>query len=519
MKANKLALISLLSTVVATSLAGCGGDAKELIVDGKEVLFQIGETNYFADDNWAAIKLTTSGINLAYEAIRKAVIQSSYPATDSLNAAVDLEIDQWEVTIQEQADQYGYSFTELRDATLDGMGLKDMEELRDYYLYDLQKTRISTLHYNTLRADFAESWFEQASPYHVRHILLGLADTSFGVYNDTMSQTEAENFATAAARLSQGLLETQSFNVVASSTLNTDTTAKAAQGDLGIMDEYTGFVSEFKYGIYAYQTYTADLADRADIKANFGIPDSVDAYYEDGFTAVPLSVFELLGEVADITKDDADVDLEVEDYPRNRLFNHYFNKRTVQFIEVDRSDLTNVPYIEVDYIAGQPATKILTDEDHNPILMIRSSFGIHLVVLEKTPYDADALEYFTVLSDSNAAFTTYVEADTTNHEDEVDGRIKNFLNYGYGSGTTAAEAKFTDYLLYQHYLAQTDIEIADSSLEASINAMIADARVYKQGQIDDALYTAWTAYARSLARDAEVAATPGLIPDVTGIGE
>ncbi len=518
MKVNKIAAISLLSTVLATTLAGCSGDVKKETIDGKEVLFKIGETAYFAEDNWAAIKNTTSGLNVAYEAIRKAVIQTSFPATDSLNAAVDLEVDQWEENVRAQAEQYGYTFTELRDATLDGMGLKDMIELRDYYLYDLQKSRISTLFYNTYRDDYAAEWFAETSPYHVRHILLSLSDTSVSLYNDTLSQTEANTISNTIDLLSQGELETKNFRVVAASTANGDTTARASQGDLGIMDEYTGFVSEFKLGIYAYETYSSPVGEQADKKAAFGIPASLDAYYAGGFTAVPLSVFETLGDVADVTKDSSNEDLDVEDYPRNKLFNYYFNKRVVQFIEVDSVDLTNVPYVEVDFIAGQPATKILTDDNGNPILMIRTSYGIHLIVLEKSPYDADALEYFTVLTDDDDNFDTYVELDATNNEGEVDGRVQNFVNYGFGSGTTAPESKFTDYLIYENYLAESDIEVADATLAAKIETMISSAREYKSGQIVDATYTTWVAYIRTLERETEVA-DDGLLPDVTGIGE
>lgn len=517
MKVNKIAAISLLSTVALTSLAGCGGDAKKLMIDGKEVLFKIGETAYFAEDNWSALKNTTTGINVAYEAIRKAVIQTSFPPTDSLKAAVDLEVDQWEVNVRQQAAEYGYSYTELRDATLDGMGLKDMVELRDYYQYELQKTRIGTKFYNDNREAFAQEWLSQASPYHVRHILLSLSDTSISLYNDTITETEAKTFASTLGRLAQGTLETQYFRVVAASNANGDSTARNAQGDLGIMDEYTGFVSEFKLGVYAYETYTAPLANQAAIKANFGIPASLDAYYEDGFTAVPLSVFTLLGQVADITKDGSNADLTLENYPRNKLFNYYFNKRVVQFIEVDSTDLTNVPYVEVDFIAGQPSTKILTDNNNNPILMIRSQFGVHLVVLEKSPYAADAVNYFTKLLDSDANYTTYVELDPAAHESEVDGRIKNFLNYGYGSGTTAAEQKFTDYRLYEHYLAASDIEIADATLAANVTTLIANSRNYKQAQINDSIYVTWANYVRSLEREIEVA-TRGQLPDVTGIG-
>jgi len=150
--------------------------------------------------------------------------------------------------------------------------------------------------------------------------------------------------------------------------------------------------------------------------------------------------------------------------------------------------------------------------------MIRTSYGIHLIVLEKSPYDADALEYFTVLTDDDDNFDTYVELDATNNEGEVDGRVQNFVNYGFGSGTTAPESKFTDYLIYENYLAESDIEVADATLAAKIETMISSAREYKSGQIVDATYTTWVAYIRTLERETEVA-DDGLLPDVTGIGE
>lgn len=533
MTKNRMFSLSMLLVLSSVAISGCSEAKTEpLVNDEKEVIFTIGENDtldyYYAEDNWNNLQATKIGVQALYDVLLKAVVQTEYPYSESLSGAVDLKVDEWETTIEDQVAQYGgaVSFTELRDLTLEQLGLADMDALRAKFLYDVQLERIQTRFYTEFRDDLAAEYVNGGLPFHIRHILVKLTDNT-NLYNGTITEAQANNLAEVCTRLASGKKSLNSFLEVASSSLNEDSSS-SKQGDLGIMDTYTSFVNEFKLGLYTFEAYSRTGEDREEVKDAFGIPDTFNSFYGDGINALSVSACQELANVAD---DDTDLFPEIDrdlngvlddddaDYARSILYNNLFNNHGVQLMNFDLEDSTNAFVTSVDYTKG--GTKnVLTDSKGNPIIVVRSTYGVHFIVIEKSPFADDAVSYFTSIDDENAANDTYIELNPDTNEAAIDARIKNYINGGYASsGTAAADANLILYRMFNEYRVANNVTIKDASVATAVDAMIENALAYKLGQIKDAQTITWLAYLRLLQRAAEVSDRMIDICTVEGICE
>ena len=208
------------------------------------------------------------------------------------------------------------------------------------------------------------------------------------------------------------------------------------------MDLDTSFINEFKLGLYTFDAlYNEDIregnADFDSLSEKFLMPSDVEEELKAvGPTYIPYEAVVMLNEYKDIDsyKDPATgQELTVNEgkasyYPRNIIFNKYFNSHNISFIvnqKVDSSDPT-YEYALTDtgvmvksdldengnYAIGQDAYfaegsneaahfqqingldyPVLCDEKGNPIVVSRSetgNAGIHFVVIEKSPLENQA---------------------------------------------------------------------------------------------------------------------------------
>lgn len=533
MTKNRIFSLSMMMVLTATAVTGCAETkTKGLVNNGKEVIFTIGEGDslqyFYAEDNWANIRNTKAGTQALYDVIFKAVVQTKIPLTDNLKSAVELKVDAFEKSLQDQIDAAGgtVSLSEARDLTLQQMGLANMDALREQYLYEIQLEKIQTRYYTDFREELASDYLENGLPFHVRHILVKLTDSD--LYKGVISSTQANNLADVCLRLAQGKKPLNSFLELASSSLNEGGT-NSTQGDLGIMDTYTSFVNEFKLGVYSFETFKQPVEDQAEFASKFALPDEFSAFYGDGFNTINVSACQLLKDNANKTIDlypeiDRDkngkADDDAQDYARNILYNNLFNFRGVQLLNFDLTkaeEITNANTLTVEYTQGG-AKDIVVDSNNRPILVIRDSDnGVHFIVIEKSPFDEDAVTYFTKLEDTDEGYKTFVELNPDKNEDAIDARIKNFIAGGYSSsGSTAADNNLLLYRLFNEYYAQTQIQVTDNTLMPKIEQLIAASINYKEGQIADAKYTTWLTYLRLLQRADELADKKANVCAVTG---
>ena len=277
------------------------------------------------------------------------------------------------------------------------------------------------------------------------------------------------------------------------------------------------------------------LNDKFESDADFLLDTdtTVKSYFQKrGFAEIPYSVFKELGDVADLEAN-YDTGLSVEDgkaaiYPRNLLWNRYLNNHGIFIITNSErnnvADVTGTTKEDIDvnsgsYISGEdsyikydeiekkinyanlpgfkdessevPAKvkdgslgtneKVLADEKGNVIIGVRSEFGIHLMIVERSIYEWSSNgttldQYYTTLTpsdkdypkdDQGNALTTYVNFIETVNKSEYNTRAETIRNAIKGFDSTY------DYRLYEELLekANTVIDLEDETTSKLVSAI------------------------------------------------
>ena len=271
---------------------------------------------------------------------------------------------------------------------------------------------------------------------------------------------------------------------------------------------------------------------------------NVKSYFQKrGFGEIPYSVFKELGDVADL-ETNYETGLSVEDgkaaiYPRNLLWNRYLNNHGIfvitnsarqatlditdtakgsdgkwtnrETIDLNSSSYitgadTYVKYDETDAkinyanlpgfkdesseVAAKVKTgslaaneKVLADEKGNVIIGVRSEFGIHLMIVERSAYEWSSNgttldQYYTTLTPSDKDYpkddngnplSTYVNFIETVNKSEYNTRAETIRNAIKGFDTTY------DYRLYEELLDKASGVIkADDETTSKLTTAIED---------------------------------------------
>ena len=326
-------------------------------------------------------------------------------------------------------------------------------------------------------------------------------------------------------------------------------------GEKAVIDEGLGLNKEFE-------------SDAAFLASD---DTTVKSYFQKrGFAEIPYSVFKELGDVADL-ENNYDTGLSVEDgkaaiYPRNLLWNRYLNNHGIfvitnsarnatlditdnakgtdgkwtnrEAIDVNSASYltgadTYVKYDETDakinyanlpgfkdetsgegkvaakVKAGSLAAneKVLADEKGNVIIGVRSEFGIHLMIVERSVYEWTANgttldQYYTTLTPSDKDYpkddqgnplTTYVNFIETVNKSEYNTRAETIRNAIKGFDSTY------DYRLYEDLLAKASdvINLQDettSKLTSAIENYIGVQREKNAHNQDIGMEQVWQTY-------------------------
>ena len=362
-------------------------------------------TRYTAEDLFGDYLNSASSASTAFSKVQEVLIRNYFQQPAQANALAQLKtkaqnaVNGIKDQAQSNANTNGTTYQEEFEALLDSNGVDNVDELLEKELYDLEEEQYRTNYYTqanlnairdgtiweNLKTEEAEAEFGPVTdgylktkmPYHVSHILVDFASAeSNNVTEATISAAESKklsdvikelagadngnNLGTAASaqRLSFGSI---AFN------LSDDTGSSTNYGDLGIMDLSTEFVPEFKLGVYAYDAlyssahsdeYAASVKDNllpsTDAETEFG-GTVIDQFKKRGIGYIPYGAAVALGDpsISYIQNENGEPDLgyEVNDnsatyYPRNVLFNKYFNNHQIAVIVPTRIE-TN------DYLAGK----------------------------------------------------------------------------------------------------------------------------------------------------------------------
>ena len=495
MKKSKLSFGLVTSFIAAMSLSACGSNVtskKDALVTFKP--YGEGETiDIVTDEMYQKYHKTTDGISKFYSQILEVLIRYEFEKNDGQNGMLTLaEIKQKAKSDVKQEKQNardkGNYDTEWKNI-LDSYDVENEKELTEYFIYKHEKDEISKYFLNnnieTLRKEFigvdqtgapVESKVDTALPYHIRHILVKTDASASDFVNSTISATEANKLYNVISKLKDGKL---SFAQIAYDESD-DGSGKEAYGDVGIVtnqiNESTGkltMVNEFQLGIYAYDAILSGKSNEA-ISKGLGLEGkyktsdkTIKETYAatTGLVKVPYDAIAKLYEYKDLEKDEYGNELSDGNpvvYPRNIIWNKYFNHHQAFVItNAARNEGTNANggaktavesavaqfkniaststfdanlgdrFVNIPAICSNSNEKVLTDGNGNVIIGVRSEFGIHLIVIQKSIYD---------FANSNVTLEEYYTTEvpgSSKYPVDASGKAKNtYVNFINSSATT-----------------------------------------------------------------------------------
>ena len=603
MKKSKLKLALVSSFIASMALSACGAKVTKSDTDLVNFKAYDGETDLAIsiDDIYKDYMKSSSGISKYYDQVLEVLIRNAFQkdktGTGSFfgNADVKLKKNYNKIlseakdsvkgqkdVAKENAKTNGTNYSTEWKAVLAEKGVKDEEELLQYFIYKLEKEEIEDWYFDNHEDEIRKEYIGVSAdgtatkdkvssrfPYHVRHILIKVEDGASDYVRGTISADQAKAISKTVELLAQGTL---SFGEVAA--MKSEDSSGSSYGDVGIMTNAIssgklGMVNEFQLGIYQYDALDYNensndvikeaLALDQVIKFDDGAEESVQNYLtsERQINEIPYSVFVELGDVADLENNEA-TGLPVEDgkaaiYPRNLLWNRYLNNHGIFVITNSTrgavADITGTTAETIDvnshlYVNSESVTlkdgssktidytdtvgmkgfnrenvkasderlagankKILADEQGNVIIGVRSEFGIHLMIVQKSIYEFNQTlptleQYYTTAvpgskdgkypqdSEGND-LTTYVNfintVKTTDYKtraDDVRSKIKGF------------DSTY-DYRLYEDLVAKSGIDTSKETTKEVlelINDYIALQRTKNEDAQAEGMQDVWQTY-------------------------
>ncbi len=394
----KKALTLLIGAASIVSLSACGGVVTEKAntllsyetSDGSgRVDFTTNDLliNYF-ENNTAS---TQDLYNIVYEAMLKKYYEDRPTDLATLETEANTKVNEKKDEAQKNADTNQTSYDDEWNSILDTelSDFKDEkrteEALYNKYLVEAMKTDIGDQFYNTFKewnqdkiaeGDqtlqdkynilFGENgYLEKRIPYHVSHILVNVDAASNTIYNGEISEDDAKQIYNVLEPLAHG---DSSFGTVAED--HSDDTSADSFGNLGIMDKSTSFVNEFKLGIYIYDTlFNTDEQISGNAAADpFDLGDSENRqFFEDlGINFIPYEAVTMLNDVSGETTDSSNHQVNNGNaayYPRNIIFNTYFNNHNISFITKEGMSIAGSE-VDLNTNADTLAEQTITNYSH-----------------------------------------------------------------------------------------------------------------------------------------------------------
>ena len=543
MKKSKLSITLVTGFIAAMALSACSN-----ITSDKKAIATFtpyGSKEKIAlltDDVYNAYNGTTNGISKFYDKILEVLIRYEFKEKGFKGEMNYAEIEKWATNqVKEQKEQAdknaknnGTSYDTEWKSILESKNVEDEKGLREYFIYDKEKTVMQNWFADEYTADDLKEEFlglnaqgqstekdvRSAMPYHIRHILVKVEEAAAAekFYKGTVSEEQAKKIFDIVQTLAKG---EKTFTETA---LKSEDTSNEKGGDVGIVTNVASsvgqtMVNEFRLGLYAYDNIydTTNAADAAAdiIKQGLGITDDVKNALPANVVEVPYEAFVNLGKYADVTTDANNNKLaggSTALYPRNIIWNKYFNLHNVFVIKnakkADYSTLAN-PKDEFDNLASNTvydaslprfnAQGYLVDEKGNVIVGVRSQFGIHFMVIEESMYDyAEFATYYDTklpgeegYNENARSYVNYIQSsDIADYKTRADDILKNVKSFD----------KTYDYRLYSYLKSQVTIEFKDAAegLGNKIDEYIKAQKVNNTYKQDEGLAEDWRTYTEML---------------------
>ena len=381
----------------------------------------------------------------------------------------------------ENAKTNNTSYDKEWDSILSGEGVEDEKELLQKYIYNQEKEVLEDDIYASLNKNDAlkTKWINTTLPYHIRHILAKVDSGASDYTRGTISSTQAKAISDAGLALGLGndtfggvaKLYSEDGSAATYGDVGLVTNTATSSGTFSM-------VTEFQLAIYIYDAIYKAQADTA--KVDQLVNAEAKAAFKN-ITRVPYAVFKELasknnGGYGDVTDKDGKQVGEGEEaiYPRNILWNKYLNHHEPFLItndsiadedtagnavtpaQVKELDANGDPVVTInpnaygaadasvveatgnvtgfrkasDILDGALVTKeandgkleantlVLTDEKGNPVFGVRSEYGIHFIIIEKSAFE------------STETLKTYYQAYSPKQAEwNVPAGTKTYVNY------------------------------------------------------------------------------------------
>lgn len=577
MKKTKLAIGLMTAMLTAGTLAGCDNVVK-YSADGKIITYHEGDNSITvkADDLLGEYYKDSSKFQSIFDAINSIVIRNYFNHTEvitlksgaqvklgkeqmgqiELDAKKKVESDK--KTAQTNASNNGTSYSDEFQSILSSKGAKDEDELKEKYIEELKKDTFDKnfykYHVNEIKngdekvkyngeKQLWNGYLNDMVPYHVSHILVKLEDGSGTNYaNGTISEANAKKLFNVVDALVTG---DDSFKTIAHR-FSEDTGSAANYGDLGIMDYSTGYVNEFKLGIYAYENFLTQ-GDRkaAVLTSNINIPGNKADSVETGSIAesfldvskkafggdvpeIDYSAFVELNEYAKVDKDcnnKSVIDDSANFYPRNIVYNKHLNRHSVALVTTTDAALAHKENATTGFVLGSElgipglaadkyVLSVKTASGWTPILTVRAGSdyqGIHFIVVNRSKF---------VMTDNNGVslddyYTTYYpeQEDYPTDNTEAKNPLATYVNFS--SSVTAETKSRAESLLstmksydserlnryiFQKFFNDEGIKIKDDSLSQILSMWISRGLDKKEQEKGEAWEKTWNDYIDTLIK-------------------
>lgn len=221
--ASKMAALIAASMILGACSSNASSDNVLATIDP--------DTQIVADDVYNDLLNSSSGKSAVYQYIIKEVIVSNFPATDAMETEADLTIEQ----IQNQFTTYYGSEAESQlNYALQQSGFNDLDDYRDTMIYSFQMKEFLGKYVDEHFDEVFEDYYNTKNPRYVSHVLIMMDDP------DNPTDEEQKKLDEVQALINEG----KDFADIAKE--YSDDSSASSGGELGICDEDTNFVTEFK---------------------------------------------------------------------------------------------------------------------------------------------------------------------------------------------------------------------------------------------------------------------------------
>ena len=509
MKKSKLSLGLVTGFVASLALAGCGSvkakDHSLLTFTG----YDGTKYDIVTEKMYQEYRKDSKVISTFYDRVLEVLIRDLFSSNlysgsksyDTIKALAKEEVKAAKAKATESAKTNGTSYENEWESILSGEGVEDEKELLEKYIYNQEKDVLEEDIYQSLNKNdqLKEQWISGALPYHIRHILAKVDSGTTDYTRGTITADQAKTISDAGLALGLG---NDTFGGVAR--LYSEDGSASTYGDVGLVSNKVSsagsfsMVTEFQLAIYIYDCIYKTQSDTA--KVNKLVTEEAKAAFAE-ITRVPYDVFRQLatknnGGLGDVTDLDGIQVGEGEQavYPRNILWNKYLNHHEPFVVTNDSiddtavTDATDFSTLNPDSVGGVDTsikavsgnvtgfrkasdvgltalgdTLVLTDENSNPIFGVRSEYGIHFIIIERSIFDTTGKDG-TTLKDYYQAYSP----KQAEWNKDLNGK-KTYVNY----------AGFTDSQMLERANAVKDaIKNYDGTYQYKIFDYLMDASAY-----------------------------------------